>query len=703
MNRPRSGRSASIVRAISRRRTSAHGPRHPSLTRGVGSDLGSSSFFNGRSPKGLPCSSSSESASSLPQLQKDSEETPDDERNAPRTEADEAIEKSDVSSLPDSRGPAADGISHVEDLEAETSSEDENGTRSSVASSGALQDSNAGLSLDEGFDLKKLLSENRKALKIRGIHRRGIFPTAGSGVLSKRSRSSQRRDVRCTENCRRGQPDFSRLSGASCPNREGYAIDVEDDESEGDMTTSERWFEYLRDVPREFCDPRNEEACMRGRRERLTPGEVCYRGLQVNQDNNEDLLFIFKHKYEAKAVRGQSLASYEQLRACSGQFARFAVVCGLIPLKKVCDPGRLFQAILSMEAIQAFLTYFQLRCSASTVLAKSFHLRTVSRYAERFFGTVQKNDEQKNMAALTTDYLTGACSAEKQESRRGTARMRSEEMRIETGKLLVGADFRRFGNAARNSLCAIVDTGAQEVRRNPKLRAKWCINFVGLLVFHGCGQRPQVYAQLQEPVNLEESIRRWERDQRVTLAALLEKRPRQTGYSKVSYPGRLLRIFEFHMRHVKPAIREAIGALQTETERRAEWSQERGEDVDNPLLLDTRTGEGYITPQIRSTLHRFLSDVDPELCDITPSVLRSSYATWKYNSYKKGRIFADLNENEFMDTLANIMNTSVEQLRATYIACREMESNYDRAMTEVHRAFDGEENNNENDDENTAE
>jgi hypothetical protein len=224
-------------------------------------------------------------------------------------------------------------------------------------------------------------------------------------------------------------------------------------------------------------------------------------------------------------------------------------------------------------------------------------------------------------------------------------------MRIETGKLLVGADFRRFGNAARNSLCAIVNTRAQEVRRNPKLRAKWCINFVGLLVFHGCGQRPQVYAQLQEPVNLEESIRRWERDQRVTLAALLEKRPRQTGYSKVSYPGRLLRIFEFHMRHVKPAIREAIGALQTETERRAEWSQERGEDVDNPLLLDTRTGEGYITPQIRSTLHRFLSDVDPELCDITPSVLRSSYATWKYNSYKKGRIFADLNENEFMDTL----------------------------------------------------
>jgi hypothetical protein len=77
------------------------------------------------------------------------------------------MEKSDVSSLPDSRGPAADLIIHVEDLEAETSSEDDSNARSSVASSVAMDDSNAGVSLDEGFDLKKLLSENRKALDSR--------------------------------------------------------------------------------------------------------------------------------------------------------------------------------------------------------------------------------------------------------------------------------------------------------------------------------------------------------------------------------------------------------------------------------------------------------------------------------------------------------------------------------------------------------
>jgi hypothetical protein len=89
----------------------------------------------------------------------------------------------------------------------------------------------------------------------------------------------------------------------------------------------------------------------------------------------------------------------------------------------------------------------------------------------------------------------------------------------------------------------------------PGLRARWCIAFVGLLVFYGGGQRSQVYAQLQEPVDLNVAQRRWATDKRVTLAALLEKHPRQMGYSKVSFPSRTRTIFEFHLGVVKPALR----------------------------------------------------------------------------------------------------------------------------------------------------
>jgi hypothetical protein len=518
------------------------------------------------------------------------------------------------------------------------------------------------------LDLQKLLSDHRAALTARGLTRRGrVYAERSRRGIRQASSRSQRSEARAHKN----------------------AMDSDEDDDDEEKSISEVWIDYLVSVPASFCDYNSLDASMRVSQERLVRGEVSYRGLHVSHENNEDLLFIFKHKFEAKSVRGQSLSSYEQLRACAGQFLRFSVVCGLVPLSRGCDSGRLFYSVLSMDVVQTFLAYFQLRCSASTVLAKAFHLRTISRYAERFYSSVAMDDGNKARAALMTDYLTSACSAEKCEARRGTARMRSEERRIETGKMILGEDFKRFGKVAEDCLRSIIRSGERGIQQNSKLRSKWCIAFVGFLVFNGGGQRPQVYAQLQEPENLDEAVRRWKEDDRVTVAAMLEKRPRQTGYSRVSFPGRSLAIFEFHLRTVKPAIRAAVSSTETETERRAKWQRERGEDVDNPLLLDTRTGEGYMTPQVRSTLTRFMQGIDPELVDISPSSVRSSYATWKYNEHRQGRFFADLEEEEFLETLARIMNTSVEQLKATYISCGEMDSTYDQVMSEVHRPSDG--------------
>jgi hypothetical protein len=268
--------------------------------------------------------------------------------------------------------------------------------------------------------------------------------------------------------------------------------------------------------------------------------------------------------------------------------------------------------------------------------------------------------------------------------------MRSEDARIAAGRLLVGSDFKRLGSNAEKRLSSIIAGGARHLESTAGLRSRWCIAFVALLVLYGAGQRPQVYSQLQEPEDLDSAIRRWSSEKRVTLAALLEKRPRQAGYSKVSYPGRLLPIFEFHFKFVKPAIRAAIDMQQTEAERRASWQRERGEAVDNPILIDTRNGECYSTGQIRSTLQRFLREFDHELAEaVTPGIVRSSYATWKYQAYKNGEVFANLSVDEFLETLARIMNTSSEQLKSTYIACGEMDSPYDQAMVAVHGMLEG--------------
>jgi hypothetical protein len=76
-----------------------------------------------------------------------------------------------------------------------------------------------------------------------------------------------------------------------------YSSDSEQEYSEEDEEDSVKKkpdcrFEYLRTISECFCNPSNAGASMRGSRERLLRGEVSYRGLQINHDNNEDLLFI---------------------------------------------------------------------------------------------------------------------------------------------------------------------------------------------------------------------------------------------------------------------------------------------------------------------------------------------------------------------------------------------------------------------------
>jgi hypothetical protein len=100
------------------------------------------------------------------------------------------------------------------------------------------------------------------------------------------------------------------------------------------------------------------------------PGK-SYRVLLLNHETNEDNNFIYIHMYESKAIRGKSIASYEQLRACVGQYGRFSVASGRIPLDRVSDAGQIFEAILHVDVVMTFLSYFKLRCSASACLFKA--------------------------------------------------------------------------------------------------------------------------------------------------------------------------------------------------------------------------------------------------------------------------------------------------------------------------------------------
>jgi hypothetical protein len=501
----------------------------------------------------------------------------------------------------------------------------------------------------EPMDLKKVLLQNREALANRGLQRLH-------------------------------QNSFSR--GSRAPTREIGQVVV----PQQPHTMEEKWKYYVSGLDSQFFDPRNKEAAMQGSSERIKLGEVSYRGVKVNHENSSDVQFVFKSRWEAKVLRGQPVTSYDQFRAAVGQFVRFAIVCRSIPLSIAWQAGQLFQAVIQQDLIDVFLSYFQLRCSASTVLSKAFHLRALCQYAERYFATVSPDAGQKARSELMTDYLTGICAAEKSEGRKGTAVMRREEYRIEMGKLVPSKDFRRFARIAEERLEDIMLHGT-DINSNERLLSKWCINFVGMLLFEGGGQRTQVYTQLQEPEDLSSAIRSWKAGLPVTLAALLEKRPRQVGYSKVRFKTDTARFFEFHLKTVNTAIRLATRPLPSQGD--IDECDDSAPDSDiKPILLHSRTGHPYKCDQVRSTLRCFISSVDPEMQTVTPSVLRSSYATWNFKAYREGRLFKDLSEDQFLDKIAKVMNTSPEQLRSTYIACSAMDADYDKIMTELQRVFE---------------
>ena len=475
---------------------------------------------------------------------------------------------------------------------------------------------------------------------------------------------------------------------------------------EAPPSRADMWAEYLETLDSAFVDGRDEESSMRDDRDgngqqHVRPGgQRPYLGLALSVRNNADLEAIFKSKYEAKYVRGQPITTFHQLRACIGQFARFSVVFRVLRKKEVCESGALFKAVGRLALVKLFLSNFQLRASSSTVLCKAMHLKTLSIHAESYF--IGKGEERPAAnAAVVTEYLRTVCSAEKTETRRGAASMQREEVRVQHGRFLSGEDFLKFAEVAKKALTGVMlhvqseararartDTGrtlsttdgsVEVLRRQKALVAKWCIHMVGLVVFAGCGQRPQVYAQMQIPEHFGAESRRWGPDYPPRFSTLFEKTTRRTGFSKVSFPPWTAPLFKFHVQIVRPAI--LLMNNVPERAGRIHWMRE-GE---RPVLLHSVTCEPLTTNQIRSTFLRFVLNIDPELTNVTPMIVRSSYASWQFKLYNQRETFVGLTEAQFLDKLAKIMNSSADMLQSVYIAYGCNDESYDAVVRELFR------------------
>ena len=259
---------------------------------------------------------------------------------------------------------------------------------------------------------------------------------------------------------------------------------------------------------------------------------------------------------------------------------------------------------------------------------------------------------------------------------------------------------------------------AHNISENKTLLCKWCINIVALLVLSAGGQRPQVFCQLIMPTvhHLFENKAKYEESSFIDFATGFEKTVRNTNMPHVMIPATYFDIVLFQARVNAVAAQklraenisipscndscegivskdneEAFNEVDcTKTEKKScgvkqNNTQISSEDLEGeicnmgtsksgkrrilePFIFHSANGSALKPAQVTSTLKIFLKKCDPELGSITTMNVRESYASMMFKGRKNGKIFSDASEQTFLEFMASQMNTSVEQLRTTYLA-----------------------------------
>lgn len=416
-----------------------------------------------------------------------------------------------------------------------------------------------------------------------------------------------------------------------------------------------------------------------------TKGKSTYDGLRVHEGNNHDVAQVYDSEYRAKTHAGSSGASYRQFCSAVGQFLRCSVVFGRSNVSMLCEEGESYRTLTNHDVVRAFLNYFDIRASHSSCLTKSLHLKKFMYHARIYFERAQKVEEAGQLQ-LAQQFVNSTFNSKKTMSRRIAARNKCIENRISVGCVLFPKDFVAILKASKDALegirtsfrndlngflrsgCKRAESFAKATRRmcgNNNLIRKWNMNFVVHVLLSAGGQRPQVFPQLLAPDIKEIKNFRTKTAENgyCQLPTGDEKTERSVSMPFVALSAGLADFIVFRAKYILPSLAKKRSG------------QNAGiVDADTPngftelLFLDTRNGMALSTVQVNSCLKRFLSNFDPELKNVTTMSLRASYATMMFRGWLQGKVMEHLDKTQFLDRMGLLMNTSVEQLEATYIA-----------------------------------
>ena len=426
------------------------------------------------------------------------------------------------------------------------------------------------------------------------------------------------------------------------------------------------WNQYLSALPEDFFS--SDEAVLKADVQKGT-GTCFYEPLLIHESNNADMEWLYTEFYERQNKYGSRVKAYEKFVSAAGCFARMGIALGEKNVDFIQDfhkEGSLFQLVIDAKLVEAFVSFYGMHGSASTAYGRALYLGELAKAAEEYYGR-KKDDRGASLAHASKVILDKEASIHRRIRRVEGRRNKSIESKAKEGEILVPKDFERCSTIAVRQLTDIAkylkrayrankDEGVlQAVKDRPGIINKWSIHFISLLILQAGGQRPQVFFQLQLPTSSE--LRSCgdmaARSGFFEMKTVVEKVGRSLDCPHVVVPRRCLKYVEFHVDVIRPCI---VSLLKLK--------ESRGRQ--KTLLLHTRRGVPLTTPQVTSTLKRFLKSIDPELGNITTRSVRGSYATMMLRAFRNGMILQDQTEEQFLSLLAKMMNCTPEILASNY-------------------------------------
>lgn len=119
---------------------------------------------------------------------------------------------------------------------------------------------------------------------------------------------------------------------------------------------------------------------------RVRKGAAFYASIPLSENVNADMLYLYNLHFSYRTSGGQQSGTIEQIAITAGQYRRICVAILVIEHVELASrSGGLFSVMIDRKPLQVFLTYFNIRCSVTTVLAKANQILKLIEVGEVFF------------------------------------------------------------------------------------------------------------------------------------------------------------------------------------------------------------------------------------------------------------------------------------------------------------------------------